>query len=73
MKKTTDQLVRIAAAGGGMIIDGNEKTTDQLIRIVVAASQSDAKIIIVNVESKTTDQLERIADVGNGNVIFELR
>lgn len=73
MTKTTDQLVRIASAGGGMIIDGKEKTTDQLQRIVAAASQSDAKITIVNAESKTTDQLERIAAAGNGNVIFDLR
>jgi len=36
MAKTTDQLVRIASAGGGMILDATGKTTDQLVRIASA-------------------------------------
>ena len=73
MTKMTDQLVRIASAGGGMIIDGDGKMTDQLVRIASAASQSGAKIIITNVGSKMTDQLVRIASAGKGNVILDLR
>lgn len=73
MEKTTDQLVRIAFAGGGMVIDASDKTTDQLIRIASASSQSSAKVIIINVNSKTTDQLVRIASAGNGNVVLDLR
>ena len=73
MKKTTDQLVRIASAGGGMIISGKGKTTDQLTRIASSSSKSGAKIIISDVSSKTTDQLTRIASAGNGNVILDLR
>ena len=73
MKKTTDQLVRIASPGGGMIISGKGKTTDQLTRIASSSSKSGAKIIISDVSSKTTDQLTRIASAGNGNVILDLR
>jgi len=73
MAKTTDQLVRIASAGGGLIIDGESKTTDQLVEIASASSQSNSKIIITNISSKTTDQLVRIASAGKGNVILDLR
>lgn len=38
MAKTIDQLVRIAAAGGGMHIDANGKTADQMVRIASAAA-----------------------------------
>ncbi|WP_067522850.1 hypothetical protein [Endozoicomonas ascidiicola] len=71
MEKTTDQLVRIAAAGGGMRIDSNSKTTDQLVRIAAAASVKAANILIINAESKTTDQLVRIAAAGRGCVSFD--
>jgi DNA replication protein len=73
MAKTTEQLVKIASAGGGMILDATAKTTDQLVRIASASSQSGAKIIIANINSKTTDQLVKIASAGEGNVIFDLR
>ena len=33
MSKTTDQLVRIASAGGGMYLNADNKTTDQIVRI----------------------------------------
>lgn len=73
MTKTTDQLIKIASAGGGMIIDGKSKTTDQLVKITSTASKSGSKIIITNAGTKTTDQLVKIAVAGNGNAIFDLR
>jgi ABC-type molybdate transport system substrate-binding protein len=72
MKKTTDQLVRIAAAGGGMYIDASSRTTDQLVRIASAASSTGATIHINNSSNKTTDQLVRIAAAGSGCVVFDL-
>jgi len=71
MSKTTDQLVRIAAAGGGFTIDSS-KTTDQLVRIAAVAAQSGAKITIEGAGSKTTDQLVRIASAGKGAVVFDM-
>lgn len=71
MNMTTDQLVRIASAGGGFYVDAS-KTTDQLVRIVSAASKSGAKIIVTNASKKTTDQLVRIASAGKGSVMFDL-
>lgn len=70
MSKTTSDLIRIAANGGGMIIDST-KTTDDLIRIAANAA-GKATVIIRNAGSKTTDDLIRIAANGKGSVIFEL-
>ena len=71
MAKTTEQLVRIAAAGGGMKIDANSKTTEQLVRIAAAASTKSANIVIINSVTKTTEQLVRIAAAGQGSVTFD--
>lgn len=70
--KTTDQLVRIVAAGGGMRISANGKTTDQLVRIAAAASTKKSRIEIIDVNNFTTDQLVRIAAAGNGAVFFDI-
>ena len=69
--KTTDQLVRIASAGGGMKLSMQNMTTDQLVRIANAAAKGGGQIILVNIDSKTTDQLVRIANAGQGRVIFD--
>jgi len=73
MSKTTDSLVRIVAAGGGLIIDGKSKTTDSLVRIAAATNQKGNKITMTNMGSKTTDSLVRISAAGQGNVILDLR
>lgn len=72
MNKTTEQLVRIAAAGGGFYIDTSNKTTEQLVRIAAAASRSNAKIVVTGASNKTTEQLVRIAAAGKGCIMFDL-
>ncbi|ERL54326.1 hypothetical protein [Psychrobacter aquaticus] len=71
MGKTTEQLVRIAAAGGGFYVSSS-KTTEQLVRIAAAASTSGAKIVVKGASNKTTEQLVRIAAAGKGSVMFDL-
>lgn len=71
MPKTTDQLVRIIAAGGGMRIDANSKTIDQLVRMAAAGAKRQSQLVIINAQSKTTDQLVRIAAAGDGCVFFD--
>lgn len=70
---TTDNLVRIAAAGGGIILDCGTMTTDSLVRIAAAAANSGSKIILTNLGKKTTDNLVRIAAAGKGNVVLDVR
>ena len=72
MSKMTDQIVRIVAAGGGVIVNGKGKMSDQLVRIASAAKSSGATVIIKNADAKMSDQLVRIASAGGGNVIFDL-
>ena len=71
MSKTTDSLIRIAAAGGGMKIDAKTKSTDNLIRIAAAASGKSARIEIANADNKTTDDLIRISAAGKGCVFLD--
>lgn len=71
MELTIDQIVRIAAAGGGMTIDANGKTVDQLVRIATAASQHQSSLVIRNSQNYTVDQLVRVATAGKGCVVFD--
>lgn len=67
---TIDELIQIAAAGGGLDLTKYQNlTVDQLIDIAAAASNSGAR---VHVESngKTTDEMIQIASKGNGAVLF---
>ena len=72
MSKTTDELVLIAAAGGGLTIDAKTRTMNELVRIAAAASNHGSRINILNANSKTTDELVSIAAAGKGCVLFEL-
>lgn len=72
MGKTTDQLCRIAGAGGSIKIDATTKTTDQLCRIA-GELYPEAKLILTNASEKTTADLCKIASSASpGSVIFEL-
>lgn len=71
MSLTVDSLVRIAAAGGGLIIDSKGFTVDSLVRIAAATKTKGGKITFFNVSSLTVDSLVRIGAAGDGNVIFD--
>lgn len=68
---TTDNLVRIAAAGGGMRIPTTGRTADDLVRIAAAARTHGARVIFSAVQARTVDDLVRIAAAGRGCVSFE--
>lgn len=67
--KTTDQLCRIAAAGGEIEMNASALTTDQLCRIA-AACKDNKRLILHGINAKTTDQLCRIAAAGNVVFVF---
>lgn len=70
--KTTSELIKIVAVGGGIIIDASKKTTSELIKIVAVSKNSGCKIVLRNASTKTTAELINIGTASNGNVIFEL-
>jgi len=67
--KTTDQLCKIAAAGGEIAINASVRTTDQLCKIA-AACQDNKRLILYGITEKTTDQLCKIAAAGNVVFVF---
>jgi aspartokinase len=71
VSKATDQLIRIARAGGGFYVDAS-RGTDKLIKIARAAAGTGAEIVVTNASKKTTDQLIEIAKAGDGCVMFDL-
>jgi hypothetical protein len=69
--RTIDDLVRIAAAGGGFKIDASIKRIDDLVRIAAAASTNKANLVFTGLNARTTDDLVRIGAAGKGCVFFE--
>jgi hypothetical protein len=65
---TTEELVRIARAGGGLEVDASRRTGDDLTRIALAAASKGARLRISNSRSKTTDELVRIVLAAKGKV-----
>lgn len=69
--KTTDELIKIATAGGGFVLEAGRRTTEELVRIAGAARHSGATVIFKNMAVRKTNDLAKIAAAGKGRVIFE--
>lgn len=69
--KRTDDLIGLAMAGAGFVLDAGRRSTDELIRIVAAARKSGSTIILRKVALRKTEALLKIAEAGKGHVIFE--
>jgi hypothetical protein len=69
-KRVPLDLVRIAAAGGGIAFDVGERTMDELLRIAAGAAKGRAQVIMRGLASRSTDELERIGAAGKGHVLF---
>lgn len=63
-------LVRIAAAGGGLRINCQNKMVSDLVRIAAAGSDKRSIIILEHAESLMVSDRVRIAAAGNGCVFF---
>jgi hypothetical protein len=72
MNRSAEDLAKIMAAGGGLILDGQTRSTDELIAVVHAAVEHDSLLTIKNVGGKSTDELIKIAAASDGAVVFEL-
>ena len=69
--RTTDELVRIAVAGGGLRLDAAGRSTDDLVRIAVAGSTKGLRLVFAGLTGRSTDELVSIAVAGKGCVVFE--
>ena len=71
MKRSVDDLIRIAYSGGGLHLDASRYSIDDLVRIAYASSDKGARLHLVNTGTISTDDLIRIAYSGKGCVSFE--
>ena len=72
MKITTEELKRIAAAGGGLVIDASIFTFHQIKEVAAAASTGNAKIQVNKPSELTASQLHELAVIASGLVVFDL-
>ena len=70
-ERSTDDLVRIAAAGGGFSLKAGSRTTDDLVRIAAAAANKGALLFLGGLDGRTVDELVRIGAAGQGSVVFK--
>ena len=68
-----DDLVRIAAEGGGFRTDGSARPVIDLVHIAAAAGRSGARLILTGCDGLSVDELAQIAIAGRGNVMFDDR
>jgi DNA replication protein len=69
---TVDQLSRVAAAGGGLALDGSLFTFNQIKEICVAAATGSATLTLHNVGNLTAGQLTELSALAPGLVTFDL-
>ncbi len=67
-----NDLVRIAAAGGGFDIIADEYGIDELARIASAASKHKSRLRILQCGRLGVKELTRLGSAGKGGVWFEL-
>lgn len=72
MRRSVDDLVRIAVAGGGFTVSGGDYAVEQLVRIANSARGTGSRIHLLGMAERTTDNLVKIALAGGGAVTFEL-
>jgi len=66
------QLEQIAAAGGGLTLDGSTLTYNQLRDIAAAAGTGKAQISVKNLSNLTAAQLTQLAALAPGLIAFDL-
>jgi DNA replication protein len=67
--RQTDDLVRIAAAGGGFELNAGSRHTDDLVRIAAAAA-GRGRITLRGLSTRHTDDIVRISAAGKGSAFF---
>lgn len=68
--RNTNDLVRIANAGGGFVLEAAARPTDDLVRIANAGGAKGARLVFTGMAARGIDDLVRIGNAGRGCVQF---
>lgn len=68
--RSTNDLIRIAAAGAGFHLKPVGRSTEDLIRIASAAKSGGCVVTILGTVGRSTEDLIRIGNAGEGHVVF---
>jgi hypothetical protein len=68
--RQTSDLVRVASAGGGFVLDAAARPTEDLVRIASAGSSKGARLVFTGLAARPTEDLVRIGSAGHGCVQF---
>src|SRR5688500_18753983 len=69
--RPTADLVAIALAGGGFLLDAENRPTDDLVHIARSAQTGSAKVVFRGLRHRSTAELLRIAEAGSGVIVLE--
>ncbi len=69
--RSTDDLVRLAAAGAGFRLDAASRSTEDLVQIAGTASDWGVRLVFAGMSARPIDDLVAIAEAGEGSVEFE--
>lgn len=69
--KMANDLIRIAAAGGCIVVRATDYMKSELERIAAAGVSHNAKLTVKRADALKTSDCEAIAKKNPGNVIFD--
>ena len=71
MAVSTENLVRVAMAGGSVVVDSST-STDSLVRIAMAVKAKGVGHLTIAGNAKSTESIVRIAMAAPGHVTFDV-
>jgi hypothetical protein len=69
--RSTEDLVRLVSAGGGLKLTATDRPTDDLVLIAAAAADWGVPVTFSGIDCRGTDDLVRIVEAGQGSVILK--
>jgi hypothetical protein len=69
--RTTEDLLKIALLGGGLVLDASTKDANDLLKIAAATSSGGGTLYLKNCGGIETTNLMFIASAGSGHVVID--
>ncbi len=69
--RSTQEIMQIVAAGGGITMNGAARSTQELMQIAAAGASKGSRVTFTSLAARSTQELMQIAAAGRGCVSFE--